>query len=391
MNDEIQVLDTDTPINESTTYTPYERINFENGTLVSPGFINSETGELTMPVYSGKAPINAQNLNHLEDGIKNLENYVLVNGGGAGGGSSEPIGVVKAYAGTVIPDGYLLCDGRQVSKTEYGELFAVLGTAFNLSTDNDSTKFRIPDLRGRVVVGVGSFDTTHTFTLAKKGGEYEHLLTTAELPRSNVIFTQSGNGNFISTYTSSKNGPFSADETGGTAHNNIQPYLALNYIIKAVKTTTLVAEVEDSLESNSTVNAPSIYAAKEAFLSKGEVIYDNPNGSAISIKLTDDANKYEYIEIDAVSTILGVSVYLPTQRFKILNKSGDNYIFLSGTLPNVGSNLMINVVKGYILKNNTLSINTQNGYEAAVLNLGTNTLSKSSDGEIFITKIAGYK
>lgn len=76
MNDEIQVLDTDAPVEEE-TYTPYERINFENGTLVSLGSVDSETGTLKMPVYSGKAPINATNLNHIEDGIKSLENYVF--------------------------------------------------------------------------------------------------------------------------------------------------------------------------------------------------------------------------------------------------------------------------------------------------------------------------
>lgn len=84
MDDGIQVLDTDvpvedTPVVDDTTYTPYEPINFENGTLVTPGSYNSETGELTMPVYSGKAPVNATNLNHIEQGLKNLENHVLEN------------------------------------------------------------------------------------------------------------------------------------------------------------------------------------------------------------------------------------------------------------------------------------------------------------------------
>lgn len=54
-------------------YTPYEPINFENGTLKAPGTVNLETGEITMPVYEGKAPVNAENLNHVEDGIANLE------------------------------------------------------------------------------------------------------------------------------------------------------------------------------------------------------------------------------------------------------------------------------------------------------------------------------
>lgn len=58
-------------------YTPYEPIKFENGTLETPGSVNLETGELTMPVYSGKAPINDTNLNHMEDGIVGIENSAI--------------------------------------------------------------------------------------------------------------------------------------------------------------------------------------------------------------------------------------------------------------------------------------------------------------------------
>lgn len=75
-NEENQVINTDNTT-ETSSYTPYELINFENGTLVTPGTYNSETGELTMPIYSGKAPMNAANLNHLEQGLKNLENHVF--------------------------------------------------------------------------------------------------------------------------------------------------------------------------------------------------------------------------------------------------------------------------------------------------------------------------
>lgn len=55
-------------------YKKYEPINFENGTLKTPGSVNLETGEITMPVYTGKAPINDTNMNHVESGIVELEN-----------------------------------------------------------------------------------------------------------------------------------------------------------------------------------------------------------------------------------------------------------------------------------------------------------------------------
>ena len=278
MNDGIQILDTDAPINENTTYTPYERINFENGKLVKPGIVDFQTGEFTMPEYDGKTPVNDVNLNHLEDGIKNLENYVLVNGGGAGGGSSDPIGTVKAFAGSIIPDDYLDCDGEQHSVTEHSDLYAVIGTTFNLPTDNDPTKFRTPNLKGRVIVGVGSFDATHSFTLAKTGGELEHKLTTDETaehyhqglkwaePNGRPINLNTGSSgvyiqpNWTGADAAEPSPIYTGKAGGGKAHNNMQPYMALHYIIKAVKTTPLMAEVEDSLESDSTTNAPSIHA-----------------------------------------------------------------------------------------------------------------------------------
>lgn len=76
MNDDIQVLDTGQDTDTS-TYVPYEMINFENGTLVTPASANLETGAVTMPVYSGRTPVNDTNLNHLEQGLKDLETHVL--------------------------------------------------------------------------------------------------------------------------------------------------------------------------------------------------------------------------------------------------------------------------------------------------------------------------
>jgi microcystin-dependent protein len=58
-----------------------------------------------------------------------------------------PAGTLIDYAGTVEPSGWLLCDGRAVSRTDYASLFAAIGTAYG--TGNGSTTFNIPDFRGR--------------------------------------------------------------------------------------------------------------------------------------------------------------------------------------------------------------------------------------------------
>src|SRR5262249_2805007 len=73
------------------------------------------------------------------------------------------------------PGGYLLCDGTLYSRSVYSALFSILGTTYGQSGD-DPSMFRVPDLRGRFILGVSS-----THAMASTGGEETHVLTTAEL------------------------------------------------------------------------------------------------------------------------------------------------------------------------------------------------------------------
>ena len=61
-----------------------------------------------------------------------------------------PIGVVVHYMGDTIPEGYLLCNGASLSRTEYPELFAVLGTKCGAA---DTAHFNIPDTHHRFLEG----------------------------------------------------------------------------------------------------------------------------------------------------------------------------------------------------------------------------------------------
>lgn len=69
-------------------------------------------------------------------------------------GMSIPAGVVNAFVGAFVkvPRGWLYCDGSAVSRKTYSRLFEIIGTAFGAG--NGSTTFNIPDLRGRVIIGV---------------------------------------------------------------------------------------------------------------------------------------------------------------------------------------------------------------------------------------------
>ena len=88
---------------------------------------------------------------------------------------SEPAGIIMPFAGTVAPQGYLLCDGSAVDRTTYATLFGVIGTTFGAG--DGSTTFNLPDLGGRVPLGVSS-----THLLGSTGGSETVTLTESELP-----------------------------------------------------------------------------------------------------------------------------------------------------------------------------------------------------------------
>jgi microcystin-dependent protein len=93
----------------------------------------------------------------------------------------QPPGAILPYAGATAPSGFLLCDGSAVSRTEYAALFAVCGTTFGAG--DGSTTFNVPDLRGRVPVGVdGSAGRlSANDALGNTAGAETHALSSAEL------------------------------------------------------------------------------------------------------------------------------------------------------------------------------------------------------------------
>ena len=127
-----------------------------------------------------------------------------------------PTGSVIPYAGKSAPDGWLLCDGAAVSRTTYAALFTVIGTTFG--SGDGSTTFNLPDLRGRVAVGVDS-----DANLGTRAGEKNRTLTEVNLPLTRDAWTAATDGSawhsFVKTQTAV---PFSI----------VQPSLYLNYLIK---------------------------------------------------------------------------------------------------------------------------------------------------------------
>lgn len=106
----------------------------------------------------------------------------------------EPAGIVMPFAGSTAPQGYLLCDGSAVSRTDYADLFTAIGTTYGAG--DESTTFNLPNLSGRVVLGV-----SQSHSLGTTGGEATHVLTEQELPAHTHTVPAHGHANDISAKT----------------------------------------------------------------------------------------------------------------------------------------------------------------------------------------------
>lgn len=168
--------------------------------------------------------------------------------------AATPPGTLTFFAGDVTvsgpPTGWLLCDGQAVLRSTYSALFALIGVTYG--PGNGTTTFNVPDFRGRTPLGIdnmgGSSANRVTAaaadTLGGTLGAESVALVEAELAAHTHTYTDqyvagTGGGAFLGpnvTNTTSTLSETSGRVTGstgsGTAHNNMQPSIAMNVLIK---------------------------------------------------------------------------------------------------------------------------------------------------------------
>ena len=182
------------------------------------------------------------------------------------------IGTIMLFAGNFAPRDWLFCDGSELLITSYEELFSIIGNTYG---GDGVTTFKLPDLRGRVPLGTGNGPGLLPYELGQAGGQETHMLTTLEMPVHNHLtqnaVTADQNiqlstdkavnetpalgdvpavanfGSGLSATTVKSFGPATNSVSGQTIsgsagltildsganfpHNNMQPFLGLNYII----------------------------------------------------------------------------------------------------------------------------------------------------------------
>jgi microcystin-dependent protein len=137
------------------------------------------------------------------------------NQGGPSANEEAILGEIRllSYDGSSNTQGWLPCNGQTLAVAQNQALFSLLSSTYG---GNGTSTFQLPDLRGRVPVGVGSGSGLTTRVLGEKGGTETTTLTTGNLP------------SHVHTYSGGTTGVAGS----GTPLNNMQPYLVLNFCVE---------------------------------------------------------------------------------------------------------------------------------------------------------------
>jgi microcystin-dependent protein len=201
--------------------------------------------------------------------VKRYNGAAWVTGAGGTPPSVLPSGMLAPFAGASAPAGWLLCAGQAVSRTVNATLFAAIGTTYGAG--DGSTTFNLPDLRGRTIAGEDDMGGTAANRLTTAGSGVNGVTLGAVGGAENVTLTALQSGTRAHSHgisdpghihyqsgiglaaNGSRAGLVNPDGIGFTAtgsattgisisnatataaqdaHNNVQPTIVMNYIIK---------------------------------------------------------------------------------------------------------------------------------------------------------------
>ncbi len=162
--------------------------------------------------------------------------------------SNPYIGEIRMFGGNFAPAGWMFCDGSMLAIADNDALFALIGTTYG---GDGQTTFALPDLRSRVPIHAGT-DSGITYMIGENGGVEQVTLGASQIPGHNHALLASkspasagtpsnrvpaqettvATGLYYPAGPSAPLHPGSVLPVGGSQpHSNLQPHLAVNFII----------------------------------------------------------------------------------------------------------------------------------------------------------------
>lgn len=155
------------------------------------------------------------------------------------------VGEIRMFGGNFAPDGWALCNGQTLSIADYSELYSLIGTTYG---GDGVTNFALPDLRSRIPIHKGNFEG-NVYQIGQKVGAEMVTLNVQQIPAHTHALQAGVNGEYNAPaghvwaswpgrqYTDASTGlqPLSGGALsvsgGGQPHNNMPPFLVVNFII----------------------------------------------------------------------------------------------------------------------------------------------------------------
>nr|DAO22793.1 MAG TPA: tail collar domain [Bacteriophage sp.] len=152
---------------------------------------------------------------------------------------SVPIGCIIPFSGSTIPVGFLLCDGSEVSKTDYADLYAIIADIYGTATD--TSKFKLPDLRDKFIQGAnGNLGTSKEAGLPNITGKFYHDTNVINSTLEGAFSYTSGSSLNLANSATATSGYVTLDASKsnsiyGNSDTVQPPSVCLAFIIKALK------------------------------------------------------------------------------------------------------------------------------------------------------------
>ena len=180
--------------------------------------------------------------------------------------STAPVGTIIAYGGANVPSGWLKCEGDEVSKIAYPDLYNIIGDTWG--TASDTTKFKLPNAKGRVLQGAdGNLGTYIAESLPNITGKFYHDTNVKNILDGAFSYTDGSILNLANSATStsgyvtfdaSKSNPIYSGE------HVQQNGIAVTFIIKALKVSDKYAEeVGVLIDDSSTTATDKVYSVNK--------------------------------------------------------------------------------------------------------------------------------